>query len=139
MILVLQSLWNQSLTDRLAKGAREEIERAGFECQLIQVPGALELPLALEWYFVSQVQNIQGAVACGVVIKGHTHHFELVASEASRGLMDVSLKHGLPVGHAVLATYTIDQAQQRCQDSSNKGVEAAQAVLQMIQLKRGIL
>jgi 6,7-dimethyl-8-ribityllumazine synthase len=53
--------------------------------------------------------------------------------------MDVSLKHGLPVGHAVLATYTIDQAQQRCQDSSNKGVEAAQAVLQMIQLKRGIL
>jgi 6,7-dimethyl-8-ribityllumazine synthase len=137
MILILQSLWNQSLTDNLALAAREEVSRAGFDSELIQVPGALELPLALEWAITARGKNkIEGAVACGVVIKGDTYHFELVANDSSRGLMEVSLKHQIPVGHAVLATYSLSQAQERARGEKNKGIEAAKAVLQMLELKK---
>ncbi len=137
MILVLQSLWNQSLTDSLAKEAIKTLEEQNFSWKLIQVPGALELPLALKWAYESHRSGeIEAAVACGVVIKGDTYHFEMVANESARGLSDLSLQFGIPVGHAVLATYTIEQAQARSSGSANKGREGALAVIEMLRLKQ---
>jgi len=139
LILILQSLWNRSLTDNLVKGAEDFLRSQDLRTRVIQVPGALELPLALKWALeADQKKEIQGAVACGVVIKGDTYHFEMVANESSRGLSDLSLQFGIPVGHAVLATYDISQAIARSQGEQNKGLEAAKAVNEMIKLKRAI-
>lgn len=136
MILVIKAQWNESLTQLLTEGAASQLRSQGFEVETWTVPGALEIPLALEWAAQKYSSQLEGVVACGVVIKGETYHFELVANESSRALMDLSLKWRLPVGQAILACHTIEQAEARCQGAHNKGREAAQAVVEMLNLKK---
>jgi len=121
----------------LANAAEDFFRSKDIRTRLLKVPGALELPLALKWALeADEKRQIQGVVACGVVIKGDTYHFEMVANESARGLSDLSLKFGIPVGHAVLATYDLAQAIKRAQGDANKGTEAASAVWEMIQLEK---
>jgi len=121
------------------KGAEDFFRSKDIPTRVIQVPGALELPLGLKWVLnADHKREIQGAVACGVVIKGDTYHFEMVANESARGLCDLSLQFAIPVGHAVLATYDIAQATKRSQGSENKGIEAASAVFEMLRLRRSL-
>lgn len=138
MVVVVQSLWNQSITQKLVEGATQRLEEKKIDYEVIKVPGALEIPLAIKWAW-SKGQRTQksltAAIACGCVIKGETQHFDIVANESARALMDLSVDLRLPIGNAVLCVFDPDQAKTRSEGEFNKGIEAADSVLQMSRLK----
>lgn len=131
---VVASRFNAEVVDRLVAGACAALERHGVEpgrIEIVRVPGAWEIPLALE--SLARSERYDGLVAVGAVIRGETAHFEYVAGECSRGVMDVSLRHLVPVGFGVLACETLDQALARAGGAAgDKGEEAALAALEMI-------
>jgi 6,7-dimethyl-8-ribityllumazine synthase len=131
---LVASRFNAEVVDRLLEGARAALERHGVErdrIEVVRVPGAWEIPLALE--ALARSERFDGLVALGAVIRGETAHFEYVAGECSRGVMEVSLRHGLPVGFGVLACETLEQALARAGGAAgDKGEEAALAALEMI-------
>lgn len=138
MILIIQSLWNEAITQKLVDGAIKVLKSAKIPHEVVQVPGALEMGLAIQYKSKKLKSNLKGAVACGAVIKGDTYHFELVANESARQLSDLSLKLQLPIGNAILTCFDVDQALERAGGKKgNKGEEGAHAVLQMIDLLKG--
>jgi len=96
---------------------------------VLSVPGALEIPLALQW--MAQSGRFDALVAIGAVIRGDTYHFEVVANESARGVMDVALEFGLPIANGILTTDDEAQAKARLA----KGAEAVQVALEMAKLK----
>jgi 6,7-dimethyl-8-ribityllumazine synthase len=96
------------------------------------VPGALEIPLALQW--LAQQGRFDALVGIGCVIRGDTYHFDIVANESARGLMDVALEFGIPIGNGILTTEDEAQAQARL----DKGAEAVDAAIRMAKLKAGL-
>ncbi len=136
-ILIVRAVWNDSLTKPLAEGAQLYCQSKGYASDIVEVPGSLEIPLALLWHL--KATPYVGAIACGVVIQGDTLHFDLVARDCSRALMDLSLKFEIPIGNALLPVYTIDQAMERIGGSKgHKGKEAAAAVMRMLDLRNSI-
>jgi 6,7-dimethyl-8-ribityllumazine synthase len=142
MILIAHTEWNDSITGKLVEAAEKFLQEKDVPYEVIKVPGALELPLAIKWAWKKARQSqkeIWGAVACGTVIRGDTYHFEIVADNSCRDLAELALELELPIGNAILAVDNIDQALDRAGGSKgNKGVEASEAVLQMLQLKKKI-
>jgi 6,7-dimethyl-8-ribityllumazine synthase len=136
-IAIVVSRFNEFITHRLLHGCLKELKSSGVKetnISISWVPGALELPVAaLKW---AQKKNISAVIGLGAVIRGETYHFELVANEAARGLMEVSLKTGKPVIFGVLSTDTIEQANQRSRldRGENKGRDAAQTALEMVEV-----
>ena len=132
---IVVSRFNEFITHRLLQGCLKEFKAGGVketDISISWVPGALEIPVtALKW---AQKKNIAAVIGLGCVIRGETYHFELVANEAARGLMDVSLKTGKSVIFGVLSTDTVEQANQRSRldRGDNKGRDAAQAALEMV-------
>jgi 6,7-dimethyl-8-ribityllumazine synthase len=98
----------------------------------VSVPGALEIPLALQW--MAQSGRYDALVALGAVIRGETHHFDVVANESARGVMDVMLECGVPVANGILTTDDEAQAEARLE----KGAEAVRVALEMARLKAKI-
>jgi 6,7-dimethyl-8-ribityllumazine synthase len=96
---------------------------------VLSVPGALEIPLALQW--LAQSGRFDALVALGTVIRGETYHFEVVANESARGLMDVALEFGLPVANGILTTQDEAQAEARL----DKGAEAVRVAVEMAELR----
>ncbi len=141
MIVIVQSLWNKSLTDLLTTGAQEFCKANNQAHFTLQVPGSLEIPLAIQWAAQNgKTGSVTGAIACGVIVKGETLHFDLVAQESARALMDLSLSLEIPIGNAILPAYTVDQAIERCGGKhGNKGQEAAEAVIKMLDLRRTLV
>ncbi len=135
---IVASRFNDFIVDRLLEAAVETLVQAGAEAgelDLVRVPGAFEIPLALK--LLADGHRHDGLVAIGCVIRGETPHFDYVAGEASRGATEVSLEHGIPVGFGILTVDTIEQARARSgPGSSNKGAEAALAVIEMANLRR---
>lgn len=135
MILIVQSQWNASISDALSQGAEKVLKEADISYRLLKCPGALEIPLAIQW--ASEKVSLSGAIACGCVIRGDTYHFDIVANESARLLGDLGLKLGIPIGNAILTVYDRNQAYERIGGKhGHKGEEAAQAVLQMLQIKK---
>ena len=136
---ILATQWNLDIVDALVKGAYECLQDWGVapaHIREFRAPGAYELPLAAERILAG---GYDGVVVLGAVIRGDTPHFDFVAGECSRGLMDVQLKHGKPVGFGVLTVNTSQQAHDRAgPGKTNKGYEAAAAVLDMIRLIRSV-
>lgn len=136
---ILATQWNLDIVDALVKGAYECLQDWGVAPEHIRefrAPGAYELPLAAERILAG---GYDGVVVLGAVIRGDTPHFDFVAGECSRGLMDVQLQHGKPVGFGVLTVNTSQQAVDRAgPGKTNKGYEAAAAVLDMIRLIRSV-
>lgn len=129
---VVQSRFNAEIGDGLRSGCLSELKRLGVaEVTYATVPGALELPLAL--LKLAQSGRYHALIALGAVIRGETYHFEIVANESARGLMEVQLKTGVPVANAILTTENDDQALERM---GQKGMEAAQAAVEMASLLR---
>ena len=126
---IVASRFNEALAAQLLERARREAERLGAQVSVLHVPGALEIPLALQW--LAQSRRFDALVAVGVVVRGETYHFEVVASESARGVMDVALDSGLPVGNGILTTEDEAQAEARL----DKGAEAVRVALQMAQLR----
>lgn len=133
---IVASLFNSALVDRLVEGAVDCLIAHGVraaDLSLIRVPGAWELPLALEELAVAG--GWDGLVALGIVIRGETAHFDYICTEASRGTAQVSERHRLPIGFGLLTCETTEQAVARCGgEVGNKGQEAAEAAIAMANL-----
>ncbi|MBQ4132810.1 MAG: 6,7-dimethyl-8-ribityllumazine synthase [Desulfovibrionaceae bacterium] len=130
------SRFNDFITSRLLDGAVDCLVRHGAEREditIIKVPGAFELPLVCER--AAQSGKYSGIVALGAVIRGSTPHFDYVCAECSKGIAQVSLKHGVPVGFGVLTCDSLEQAVERAgSKAGNKGVEAAMAMLETVRV-----
>jgi 6,7-dimethyl-8-ribityllumazine synthase len=127
---VVHSRFNEEICDLLVASARAEIERLGAESHFVSVAGALEIPLALQW--LAQSGRFDALVAIGAVIRGDTYHFEVVANESARGVMDVALEYGIPVANGILTTDDEEQARAR----KEKGAEAVRTAHEMAQARR---
>jgi 6,7-dimethyl-8-ribityllumazine synthase len=126
---IVASRFNEEIAAGLLEQARAAARKLGVEPVVLSVPGALEIPLALQW--MAQSGRFDALVAIGAVIRGDTHHFEVVANESARGVMDVALEFGLPIANGILTTDDEAQAKARLA----KGAEAVQAALEMARLK----
>jgi 6,7-dimethyl-8-ribityllumazine synthase len=126
---IVASQFNEELAAQLLERARAEARKLGAEATVVTVPGALEIPLALQW--LAQSGRFDALVAVGVVIRGETYHFEVVANESARGVMAVALECGVPVANAILTTEDESQAKARL----DKGAEGVRVALDMAKLK----
>ena len=129
---VVLSRFNPDIGDGLLAGALRGLADAGVaegDVVVATVPGALEAPLALQR--MAQSGEFDALVAIGAVIRGETYHFEIVANESARGVGEVALQFGIPVGNGILTCDTDEQARARMQ---TKGYEAAQAALEVANL-----
>jgi len=126
---IVASRFNEEITGELLKQAREQARKLGVEFEEKSVPGALEIPIALQW--MAQSGRYDALVALGAVIRGDTYHFELVCNESARGVMDVALEFGLPVANGILTTDDEAQASARL----DKGAEAVRVAVEMAKLR----
>ncbi len=131
-ILIVEARFYGHLNDLLLEGARAAIEAAGHHHETITVPGALEIPGAI----AMAADHYDAFVALGVVIRGETYHFEIVAGESARALMALTLD-GIAIGNGILTTEDDAQALTRARPSEkDKGGDAARAALAMLALKK---
>lgn len=132
-VLIAEARFYAHLSDMLLAGARAVIEAAGNSHETITVPGALELPAAIA--LASDSGRFEAYVALGVVIRGETFHFEIVAQESARGIMALTLD-GLAVGNGILTVEDEAQAIARADPKQgDKGGDAARAALALMELK----
>jgi len=133
---IVASRFNGRLVDALVAGAEDCLARHGVapdDIELARVPGAWEIPLALDT--LAQSGRFAGLIALGVVIRGETSHYEFVAGECSRGCAAVAARHRLPVGFGVLTCESPAQAEARAGGKlGNKGWDAAAAAIEMADL-----
>lgn len=131
--LIVEARFYNHLNDMLIAGARSALEAAGHEVEVLTVPGALELPGAISLAVDSE--DYAGFVAIGVVIRGETYHFEIVAGESARGIMALSMD-GIAIGNGILTVENEEQALERADPArKNKGGEAAEAALALWNLQ----
>ena len=134
-VLIIISKYYKDISENLLKSAVNFLEENSILFDIIEVPGALEIPQVLNLK-ANGTKNIsffyEGYIALGCVIKGETYHFEIVSNETNRGLMNIALKHFFPLGNGVITAYNYDQALKR---SLDKGKEAAQACYELIKIK----
>jgi 6,7-dimethyl-8-ribityllumazine synthase len=127
---IVASRFNDAIASKLLARAQAEAKKLGAHSQVLSVAGALEIPLALQW--LAQTGRFDALVALGCVIRGETYHFEVVANESARGVMEVSLECGLPIANGILTTNDEAQAEARL----DKGAEAVRVALEMAQLRQ---
>ncbi len=133
---IAMSRFSPEIGEGLLSGCLDELQRLGVKSEnilLVTVPGALELPLALQR--LTQSANVDALVALGCVIRGETYHFEIVSNESARGISDVQLTTGIPIANAVLTTENDDQALARMVE---KGGDAARVAIEMANLQKAI-
>ena len=132
-VLIVEARFYAHLNDMLLEGARAAIERAGHSHDTVTVPGALEIPAAIA--AAADSDKFDAFVALGVIIRGETYHFEVVANESARGIMDLTLS-GLAIGNGILTVENEAQALARAdKDQLDKGGGAAAAALAMMDLR----
>ncbi len=131
-ILIVEARFYAHLNDMLIAGAKAAIIAAGHEAEVLTVPGALEIPGAIA--LAADSGEFAGFVAVGVVIRGETYHFEIVAGESARAIMALTMD-GIAIGNGILTTENEDQALVRADPAQkDKGGEAAKAALTMMAL-----
>ncbi len=135
---VVVARFNSFIVESLLEGAIDTLKRHGAaeaDITIVRVPGAFELPLALEK--IAAKGEYDAIIALGAVIRGGTPHFEFVANECVKGMAQVNLKHGIPVAFGVLTVDTIEQAIERAgTKAGNKGAEATLSAIEMVNLLR---
>jgi 6,7-dimethyl-8-ribityllumazine synthase len=131
--LIVEARFYDHLNEMLITGARAAIEHAGHVCDVITVPGALEIPGTIA--LAAESGGYEGFVAIGVVIRGETYHFEIVAGESARGIMALTMD-GIAIGNGILTVENEAQALVRADPAQkDKGGEAAKAALAMLAMK----
>ena len=136
-VAVVVARFNEEISKRLLRGALGALEEHSVqEPEVFWVPGSLELPVTA--LALAERGNHDAIVCLGCVIRGETYHFELVASQAAAGVMQVQLDTGVPVTFGVLTTEDKEQALARSGPKNNKGAEAAEAAIEMANLMREI-
>lgn len=140
--LVVESPYYPEIGAMLLAGAGAALAAARATFDVIRVPGALEIPIALGICFDTRHARphaYAGAVALGCIIRGETYHFEVVANESARGLMQFGTATGIPVGNGILTVENEAQALRRADPTQgNKGGEAAHAAMVLWRLKQGV-
>lgn len=135
---IVASRFNHFIVDRLVDGALDALARHGAEgpqTTLVRVPGAWEIPLAVQRLATSK--QVDAVIALAAVIRGSTPHFDYVSAEVSKGVASVSLDTGVPIAFGVLTTDSIEQAIERAgTKAGNKGWEAAVTAIEMVSLSR---
>lgn len=132
VIGIVQARFNKGVTDTLATACRDELRKHGVQdkhIDLVQVPGALEVPVALQ--AMAEKGGYDALVALGCIIRGETYHFELVANESAAGVTRVALDYQLPIANAILTTEDMEQAIAR---QDEKGRDAALVAIEMANL-----
>ncbi|MEE2788783.1 MAG: 6,7-dimethyl-8-ribityllumazine synthase [Myxococcota bacterium] len=128
--------FNHFIVDQLVAGALDAIKRHGgdlTQVSIYKVPGGFEMPIAAQ--HVVNRSEVDAVIALGAVIRGATPHFDYVASEATKGLAQVSMQSGVPISFGLLTVDTIEQAIERAgTKAGNKGAEAALAAMEMVEL-----
>jgi 6,7-dimethyl-8-ribityllumazine synthase len=139
-VLVVEARYYDDIADELLRGATEAIAAAGAEAEVVTVPGALEIPQTVAILVEAAARArtpYDAVVALGCVIRGETGHYDIVAGESARSLMDLSVVLRLPLGNGILTVETEAQALARARVAEmNKGGGAAEAALAVLALKR---
>ena len=133
---IVQARFNAPITDGLAQACKAELMALGVQehnIDLVQVPGALEVPVAL--LALAGTEKYDALVALGCIIRGETYHFELVANESGAGVSRVALDYQLPIANAILTTENLEQAIAR---KTEKGRDAARVAVEMANLLESI-
>jgi 6,7-dimethyl-8-ribityllumazine synthase len=132
-LLIVEARFYEHLNDMLIAGARTALETAGHEVELLTVPGALEVPGAIA--AAAESGRYEGFVALGVVIRGETYHFEIVAGESSRGIMALTMD-GIAIGNGILTVENEAQAIVRADPAQlDKGGAAAEAAMALLEVQ----
>jgi 6,7-dimethyl-8-ribityllumazine synthase len=142
-ILIVESRYYGHIADGLLAGARQALEEAGATYEVVTVPGALEIPQVIAiahhhdmFKLTAGRCLLHGAVALGCVIRGETTHYDIVAGESARALMQLSTLHGIAIGNGILTVENEEQAKTRADPhGKNKGGEAARACLEVIRAR----
>ena len=138
-LLIVEARFHDGLADALLDGAKAALDEAGATCDVVTVPGALEVPAVIAFAEEAAEEGgteYDGYVALGCVIRGETYHFEIVANESSRGLMDLATHGLLAIGNGILTVENEEQAWVRARrEDGDKGGFAARAALTMIALR----
>lgn len=143
-ILIVEARFYQDIADELYNGAVAEIARRGGTCERISVPGVLEVPQAVAMAhragllpMRAHAGGYDGCVALGCVIRGETSHYDIVAGDSARALMEMAVQHVIPFGNGILTVENHAQAMERAKaDKRNKGAGAAAACMDLIALSR---
>src|SRR3954453_5846126 len=141
-ILIVEARFYEDIADELVRGAIIELEQAGATYDRIAVPGAFEIPAAINFAIQAAeaggtARRYDGYVALGCVIRGETTHYDYVCIESARGLQDLALRYSAAIGYGILTVENDDQAWARAKvDQKNKGGAVASACLDMVRLKR---
>jgi len=137
---IILSRFNSLVTDKLLSGSRDKLTRLGVsmdDVTVAYVPGAFELPRAVKK--MADLEEMDGIIALGAVIRGETPHFDFIANETSKGLANLNLQNETPITFGLITADTLEQAMDRAgAKQGNKGNEAAEALIEMINLERMI-
>jgi 6,7-dimethyl-8-ribityllumazine synthase len=139
-ILLIEGRFYEDISDELASGAIATLEEAGATHERITVPGALEIPQVLAYVarsglapFGAERWRFHGVVALGCIIRGETSHYDIVANESARSLLDIATRHAIPLGNGILTVENEAQAWERASVSNgNKGRDATRACLRLV-------
>ena len=141
-MLIVEARFYDNISDELLRGATQVLDRAGARYDRVSVPGTLEIPAAIAIALDAARRRrapYDGVIALGCVIRGETHHFEIVANESARALMDLAVQERLPIGNGILTVENAAQAHVRARaEEGNKGGVAARAALTMAALKHSL-
>ena len=137
--LITQARFYQDLSDLLLQGAEQALRDANLEWDVMQVPGALEIPAAFAICHQHDPYHYQGYIALGAVIRGQTSHYDVVANQSAAALQNLSVQYGLAVGNGILTCDNHKQAMVRADPKQkNKGASAAHAAISLALLKKRI-
>jgi 6,7-dimethyl-8-ribityllumazine synthase len=135
-VMIISSSWHLDICDELISGAKRALEKASVANIKVQyVPGSFEIPLAAQFAFEA---GFDAVVAVGLVLKGETPHFDYVCQGVTKGVIDVSLKYGKPIGFGVLMCNDLEQAvarSGRAGSKEDKGYDSAVAIIELLHLK----
>jgi 6,7-dimethyl-8-ribityllumazine synthase len=142
-MLIVEARFYENISDELLRGATRVLDKAGARYDRVTVPGTLEIPAAIAIAMDAARRRrapYDGVVALGCVIRGETHHFEIVANESARALMDLAVKERFAVGNGILTVENEAQAHSRARvEEGDKGGIAARAALTMVALKHTLV
>ena len=128
-ILIVSANYYKEISNNLELGAINTLKENGYKYEVINAPGCFEIPYLIK----KNIDNFNGFISLGCIIKGDTYHFEVIANETARKIMDLSVDFNIPIGFGILTCYDLEQAKIRCDiNQKNKGREAALACIQLL-------
>ena len=128
-ILIVSANYYKEISKNLELGASKTLKENGYEYKIINAPGCFEIPYLIK----KNIHNFKGFISLGCIIKGDTYHFEVIANETSRKIMDLSVEFNVPIGVGILTCFDLEQAIIRSDvDQKNKGQEAAIACIELL-------